>query len=101
MVYEAPFSVKLFIHFHSLSYSTDIGTINILWSFGNFGYILGVSGNQALATIIMHIYNIAWKFVSIIFNKTTGCLLAGTVYKSWLPTQVRLRHDFGRMFLET
>jgi len=36
--------------------STDIGTINILWSFGNFGYIL-------------------------------GCLLAGTVYKSWLPTQ--------------
>ena len=106
---KVAFSVNLFfppLSFIVCSFSTDIGTINILWSFGNFGYILGVSRNQALVTVIIHshfqcgITKLLMKFVSKFFVKTTGCLLAGSIYKSWLPTQVRLRHDFSRMFLE-
>ena len=75
--------------------STDIGTINILWSFGNFGYILGMISiviNMLACCYQLFIYAgltsvykrlIYWYYIS-----TIGCLLAGTVYKSWLPTQV-------------
>ena len=36
---------------------------------------------------------IYWYYIS-----TIGCLLAGTVYKSWLPTQVTSRQDIFNLY---